>query len=709
MRSRLTAALVAALGLWAMTLGPAWAAWTAGTNNSGNNFTAAASFPTYPNEVTSNSAWGYYREEEAASAATTSTAADSSGNNRPGTYDGPTNGPTTYWRFDENTGTTAYDSSGTVNIGTLVNAPGWSSGEVKNAVTLNGTNQYVNGTRAAVRTDTSFSVAAWVYLTSKTSYATAVSQDGANISGFFLQYSQGLDRWAFVIRTSDSTTAGLDSASGSASPSPNTWYHLVGVYDSSAGQIKLYVNGALQATVAHTTVWNASGMLAAGRAKFGGNTDFWPGMIDDVRVYQRALSASEVTTLANGLPLTDWEFSEGAGSTTADRGTGNNSGGLTGGATWTTSGHSGNAVSFDGSTGRVVSSAAVVTTNTSFSVAAWVYLTAKSVNRTAVSQDGTTISGFYLQYEATNDRWAFTMHSSDSTGASNTWALGTTSPTLNTWYHLVGVYDSTSGQIKLYVNGSLRATTAFTTPWNATGKLAVGRGFWNFANTDFWPGMIDSVKVYQRALGSTEVANIYNGTDLSPADFTAGVTGALQGPQQGLQSATSVAFAGTNNAYSNTSLAAPTTFTVECWFRTGNSAGGLIVGFGDTATGPDATFDRQIYVDSGGKLTFGTWPSTSPLYIRSPNAYNDGAWHYVAGSFGAAGLKLYADGSLVASDPTITTAGSYTGYWRWGGGNVAFWPNQPSSGYLIGTIDEVAVYPTQLTDQQIAEHYNANH
>jgi hypothetical protein len=59
MRSRLTAALVAGLGLWAMTLGPAWAAWTSGTNNSGNNFTAAASFPSYPNEVTSNSAWGY--------------------------------------------------------------------------------------------------------------------------------------------------------------------------------------------------------------------------------------------------------------------------------------------------------------------------------------------------------------------------------------------------------------------------------------------------------------------------------------------------------------------------------------------------------------------------------------------------------------------------------------------------------------------------
>lgn len=702
------AALVAGLGLWATTLTPAWAVWTAATTNT-STLAAAAGFPTYPSAVTAGSAWAFYRGEEAPSAAATSTAVDSSGNNRPGAYNGPTNGPSTHWTFDENGGTTAADSSGAANTGTLVNAPTWSNGRINHALTFNGSSQYVTGARAGVRTDTSFSVSAWVYLTSKATYSTAVSQDGSNISGFFLQYSQGLDRWAFVIRTSDSTSAGLDTAQGSAAPSLNTWYHLLGVYDSAAHQISLYVNGVLQETVAHTTVWNATGPLVAGRGMFGGNTDFWPGAIDDVRVYQRALSAAEAATLGNGLPVTDWEFPEGSGATTADEGSGDNAGALLGGATWTTAGHGGDAISFDGSTGRVAAPGPIVATNTSFSVAAWVYLTAKSVNRTAVGQDGSVIGGFFLQYDAGSDRWAFTMHTSDSTGASGVSALGTTSPSLNTWYHLVGVYDNSAGQIKLYVNGSLQGTVSCTTPWNATGKFAVGRGFWNFANTDFWPGKIDAVKVYQRALGSPEVANIYSGADLSPADFTAGVPGALQGAQQGMQSATAIAFAGTNNAYSNTSMAAPTTFTVECWFRTAGSGGGLIVGFGNTATGPDTTYDRQIYVDSGGNLTFGTWPGTTGLFIRSPATYNDGAWHYLAGSLGAAGLKLYVDGALVASDATITTAGSYTGYWRWGGGSLAYWPDQPASGYLNGTIDGLALYTSQLTDQQIAEHYHANH
>ena len=708
-RSRLTAAVVAALGLSAMAMGPAWAAWNATTTNGGNNLAAAATFPTYPTEATSDSPWAYYREEDAASAAATSVAADSSGNGRSGTYNGTTNGPSTYYSFDENSGATAQDSSGAVNTGTLVNAPAWSAGKVNAALSFNGTDQYVEGASAAIHTDTSFSVAAWVYLTSKNGFATAVSQDGTNISGFFLQYDQSVDRWGFTIRQSDSTGAGLDGARSSTSPSLDTWYHLVGVYDSSTNQLSLYVDGILAGTATRHTPWDATGAFAVGRAKFGPLTDFWPGMIDDVRVYQRALSPGEVTTLANGLPAMDWEFTEGAGPTTADRGTGGSVGTLSGGATWTTAGHDGNAVSLDGTSAGVVSPASVVATNTSFSVAAWVYLTSKSADATAVSEDGTTVSNFYLQYEATNDRFGFLMRDSDSTASSGVLALGTASPALNTWYHLVGVYDSSANQIKLYVNGSLQATTAFTTPWNATGQLAVGQSVWNSTVSDYWPGMIDSVKAYQRALGDTEVANTYNATDLTTADFTAGITGALQGPQQGLQSTTSVAFAGYGNGYAPTSLVNPATFTIDGWFRSASNTGGVLMSFSGKQTGSSANRDRIVYLDSGGHITFGVNPGGSHTTLRTAAAYNDGAWHHVAASLGAAGMKLYLDGVLVASDPATTSAQNFTGYWRWGGENLVGWPNAPATNYLTGTLDEVAFYSTQLSDLQIAEQFHANH
>ena len=72
-------------------------------------------------------------------------------------------------------------------------------------------------------------------------------------------------------------------------------------------------------------------------------------------------------------------------------------------------------------------------------------------------------------------------------------------------------------------------------------------------------------------------------------------------------------------------------------------------------------------------------------------------------------MKLYLDGALVASDNTVTTAQNFTGYWRWGGSRTDSWPNTSASGYFTGTLDEVAVYTSLLTDLQVARHYDANH
>jgi hypothetical protein len=118
--------------------------------------------------------------------------------------------------------------------------------------------------------------------------------------------------------------------------------------------------------------------------------------------------------------------------------------------------------------------------------------------------------------------------------------------------------------------------------------------------------------------------------------------------------------------------------------------------------------DRTLYLDSGGELTFATNPG-SPSSVRSTNTYNDGTWHYAAASVGAAGMKLYVDGALAASNAGSTTAGNYIGYWHWGGGTLSGMPNPPTSSYLTGSIDEVALYQTQLTDSQLKLHYQRNY
>ena len=66
------------------------------------------------------------------------------------------------------------------------------------------------------------------------------------------------------------------------------------------------------------------------------------------------------------------------------------------------------------------------------------------------------------------------------------------------------------------------------------------------------------------------------------------------------------------------------------------------------------------------------------------------------------------DGALVAGSTGITSARSASGYWRWGGTYLTGLTAAPSSNYFVGTLDEIAVYNTQLTDLQISKHYYAN-
>ena len=89
---------------------------------------------------------------------------------------------------------------------------------------------------------------------------------------------------------SDSTTGTTIRATSNFNPVTNVWYHLVGVYDARITQSNLYVNGILRSTQMVPAAWNANGETVIGRAKWGNASDFWPGKINDVRLYSRASS-----------------------------------------------------------------------------------------------------------------------------------------------------------------------------------------------------------------------------------------------------------------------------------------------------------------------------------------------------------------------------------------------------------------------------------
>lgn len=181
-------------------------------------------------------------------------------------------------------------------------------------------------------------------------------------------------------------------------------------------------------------------------------------------------------------------------------------------------------LALDGSTGRAFTTHPVVGNDGSFSVSTWVDVSSCSGSCVALSQDGTSVSGFTLGYQSSctvgtskGACWAFTMPASDSTSAvvnAADSAPGTAST--GKWTQITGVYDATHEQMQIYVNGVLAGWTGALAvlPWAATasGLLHIGSS-WTSATgvTDFLPGNISAACVFYGPLAASDVTTLYNG------------------------------------------------------------------------------------------------------------------------------------------------------------------------------------------------------
>ena len=182
-----------------------------------------------------------------------------------------------------------------------------------------------------------------------------------------------------------------------------------------------------------------------------------------------------------------------------------------------------------------------------------------------------------------------------------------------------------------------------------------------------------------------------------------GATGAISGDSDKAST-----FDGTTTSLvtSPTEITAPDVFTQQVWFKApSTSAGGKLIGFGSAATGSSGNFDRQIYMQSDGKIRFGVYTGSAKTIV-SPNSYKDGNWHQVVSSLGPNGMVLYLDGQQVAADTATKSGSAISGYWRVGGDNLSGWPSRPTNDYFAGNIDDVAIYPTVLTPAKVADLYS---
>lgn len=197
-----------------------------------------------------------------------------------------------YWKLNESSGLVANDSV-LSHQGILVNGPTWTtSGKIGNALQFDGTNDYVEiSHQADLSLAGQVSITAWIYKSSNGG-TDIILHKGATTTSFSLQTKSSKLEFTIV----DSK---VWNCTGSFTLALNTWYHVAATYDDSTDTVKLYLNGALRDTIACAGVMTPnSEALYLGRDT--SMSSMYAGRLDEVRLYNKALSDSEVLAIYSG-------------------------------------------------------------------------------------------------------------------------------------------------------------------------------------------------------------------------------------------------------------------------------------------------------------------------------------------------------------------------------------------------------------------------
>jgi len=201
-----------------------------------------------------------------------------------------------YWNFDEGSGTVAVDSSGYGNDGTINGTPGWVAGQLGGALDFDGSTDYVEIPHSdSLSITEQITIAAWTNMrTNASGEMSIVSKGGwaANNLPYELTETAGSEIfWQFY------DNEGRDSCSPD-SPSVDEWHHIAGTYDGTI--FKCYIDGELADEWDYTgTMPENTASVTIGRRSTGGT--WFNGMIDEVMIYDHALSEDEIPQIMMGM------------------------------------------------------------------------------------------------------------------------------------------------------------------------------------------------------------------------------------------------------------------------------------------------------------------------------------------------------------------------------------------------------------------------
>ena len=646
-----------------------------------------------------------------------------------------------YWPLDDNLGYTASDVSGNGNTGTI-SAATWANGKHGKALSFPGTGSPNVDVSTAGNLNFgtgSFSVSMWGYFRDFTypkawfmiKKSTQCYNGGGdpgwdighsyNSNGINICYTDGTNLVQNGSVTFDNGYKPADLV--------NKWAHLIAVFDKSANSVKFYVNGVKQTNEydisSVTGTVSGSDNLTIG-TMYGWQTD---GILDDVRLYSRALSASEVSAMYRSGQITRkavsesglvgyWPMNEGVGLQAGDSSGYGYTGTIAGNPTWT-DGKRGKALNFDG-TGDVITATDGLSGNGAFTASAWV--NPADITTSWKSIFGTGCSGFDVAVNAA------TINFGRNCGG----GVFYTGPTVsaNEWAHIVAVFDGTN--IDVYKNGVKTTGGAVTYTHGATTYIG---GSIN-TSSELFLGKIDDVRIWNRALSVTEVLNLYKQNETvananTNSRMTNGLVGlwSFNGYDLNMASTTAEILdrSGSGNNGDNSGGVADAGRIGQGWSFDGvddyilkSSPAGLNFNSTNEISAsawvkftPNA-YDFWLTMTLSGsiKYRFGSDPSGYPFWDVGQHAdrsytnyvFPSGVWKHVAFTAKSEGAniitRVYVDSVLLTTqDEGITTLAAVDALYIGTG-------ETPTSHLFNGTIDEVRVYNRTLTADEVKQLYN---
>ncbi len=445
----------------------------------------------------------------------------------------------------------AADASGNGYDGTVVDATLITNrfGDVDSAYYFDGVNDRIDLPSAVLNVErtNSYSQSFWIKTTATDTGNNIIAkmQSSGAYRGLMIGINAGILRMQWI---SDQNSSNKIRVDGTTSLRDDQWHHIAVIYDgsSTAAGISVYVDGNPESMSVYAdsltgTILNSVTPTIGSR----NNTYYYTGAIDDIRIYSRALSESEVQALYAD---TGTSGSGGSGATVtpaaaayafdgdATDSSGNGADGIVEGATLTDDrdGNPDSAYAFDeGTYIRTTASTGSVDIVDQISMSGWInpsqFATKAggSGSMRTIMRKLSALSFYGYAFTITTDgRLAFDSGLS-ITANTHVTASGMDPLPTNAWSHVAMTYDGS--QVLFYVNGVLADTKSYSQPLQSgpAATLCIGRRSYE-STSDYFYGSMDELGLYDSVLSAAAIAALYLGIDVSDGswvgtDATAGV------------------------------------------------------------------------------------------------------------------------------------------------------------------------------------------